>query len=145
MTNWGRIFIATRYQPQCSAWFAESLVGLVQFGLREGDRRDVIHSKTMHKAANSLVRKFLASDCDSLCFIDSDAVFGTAALEELRSDAEGWEYDALQAFTVMRGWPPAPMMMVEWPDQPEGKAQLRGRHLTATIPLDANRIYPVDG
>lgn len=142
--DWGKVFVGLRYQPMLPAWTCESLIGLAQFGLREGDRRDYVYSKTMHKAANMLVRRLLASDCDSLCFVDSDAVFGTAALEELRSDPQGWEYDALQAFTVKRGWPPEPMFLTEWPDQPQGSARLRGVHLTTNLPLDADHVYPVD-
>lgn len=144
MTDWGKVFVGLRYQPMLPAYTCESLIGLVQFGLRVGDRRSYVYSKTMHKAANILVREFLKSDCDSICFIDSDAVFGTAALEELRADAEGWQYDVLQAFTVKRGWPPEPMFLTLWPDQPPGLAALRGIHLTTNLPLDGNHIYDVD-
>src|SRR3990167_10459239 len=107
--DWGKVFVAVRYQPQNASWFTESYAGLCQFGLRPGDQRDFVWSKTMHKAANILVRRFLESDCDSICFIDSDGVFGTSALEELRSDPDGQGYDVLQAFTVKRGFPPEPM------------------------------------
>lgn len=176
--NWGKIFVATRYQPNLPAWSCESLIGLAQFGLhnasaelvdyvaalertlaehaidrpaiarpdrylRRGDLRDFVYSKTMHKAANMLVRRALKTDCDSICFIDSDAVFGTDALEELRSDPEGWEYDVLQAFTVKRGWPPEPMLLVEQPDQPTYQPQARkGVHFTSQLPIDDNLIYP---
>lgn len=174
--DWGKIMVATRYQPQLPAWTCESLIGLVEFGLhnakpelvdyvakleellsaygiarpprpdallRQGDRRDIVHSKTMHKAANMLTRAFLETDCDSLGFIDSDAVFGTAALEELRSDPEGWEYDVLQAFTVKRGWPPEPMFLTEMAVQPESEERLRGLHLVTNLPIDPDHIYPV--
>jgi SAM-dependent methyltransferase len=176
--DWGKVFVATRYQPQVSTWTAEALIGLVQFGLRnagdqlveyvksleslvdtngmrpsiprpdrylrQGDRRDITYSKTMHKAANTLVRVFLKTECDSICFIDSDAVFGTDALEELRTDPEGWDYDVLQAFTVKRGWPPEPMYLTEMPEQPQGGDRLRGLHFETNLPLDGDRIYPVD-
>jgi 2-polyprenyl-3-methyl-5-hydroxy-6-metoxy-1,4-benzoquinol methylase len=143
MADWGKVFIGLRYQPSLPAWTCESLMGLVQFGLREGDRRSFVYSKTMHKAANQLAREFLASDCDSLLFIDSDAVFGSSALEELRSDAEGHEYDVLQAFTVKRGWPPEPMFLAEHPDQPVGEESQRGTFLMTQLPLDPDHIYPV--
>jgi SAM-dependent methyltransferase len=113
--------------------------------LRQGDQRDYVYSKTMHKAANMLARRFLKSDCDSICFIDSDAVFGTNALEELRNDTEGYEnFDVLQAFTVKRGWPPEPMYLTEQPDQPQSDSRLRGVHLLTNLPLDPDYIYPVD-
>jgi len=144
MQDWGKVFIGTRYQPYLPALSCEALIGLVQFGMRAGDRRDAVYSKTMHKAANTLARKFLESDCDALCFIDSDAVFGTNALEELRADPEGWEYDVLQAFTVKRGWPPEPMFLTLQPEQPHSDERLRGLHLETNLPLDPDHIYPVD-
>lgn len=176
--DWGKVFVAVRYQPQNPAWFTESYAGLIQFGmhnapddlvnyvehlemllrangivhelarpqqyLRQGDRRDFVYSKTMHKAANMLTRSFLQSECDSICFIDSDAVFGTNALEELRSDPEGWECDILQAFTVKRGFPPEPMFLTAMANQPESDERLRGLHMVSNLPLDPDHIYPVD-
>ena len=142
MPDWGKVLVATRYQPYLPAHTCESLIGLVQFGMRPGDQRDFVYTKTMHKAANVLVRKLLQTDCDSICFIDSDAIFGTQALEELRSDPAGWEYDVLQAFTVKRGWPPEPMFMVEMMDQPRGPDRQRGTYFTTQIPISENHIYP---
>jgi len=176
--DWGKVFVATRYQPQLPAHTCESLIGLSQFGLRnapdqlvryverleqavananltfnykdrpdrylrQGDVRDYVYSKTMHKAANILVRRALQSGCDSICFIDSDAVFGTDALEELRNDPEGWQYDVLQAFTVKRGWPPEPMFLVEQPVQPGyGPTARKGVFFTSQIPINPDYIYP---
>src|SRR3972149_2788151 len=90
-------------EPSSPADAAEAYTGLVQFGLREGDQREAEYSKTMHKAANNLARKLLASDCDSICFIDSGAVFGTDALAELRDDPEGWDYAGVPASTPPPG------------------------------------------
>lgn len=179
--DWGKVYVATRYQPQLPAHTCESLIGLSQFGLhnapdqlvryverleaaiananltfdykdrpdrylRQGDVRDYVYSKTMHKAANVLVRRALKSDCDSICFIDSDAVFGTDALEELRNDPQGWEYDVLQAFTVKRGWPPEPMFLVEQPVQPGyAPTARRGMFFTSQIPINPDYIYPGPG
>lgn len=143
--GWGKVLLVTRYQPQCASYFCESWAGLIEYGLREGDRRDFAFSKTMHWAANDMARALLKTDCDSICFIDSDAVFGSDALEELRSDPDGWGYDVLQAFTVKRGWPPEPMFLVEMPDQPRlGKAR-RGTHFTTQLPMDKDYIYPGQG
>ena len=142
--GWGKVFVAVRYQPECSSRFAECFAGLCEFGLRVSDRRDYEYSKTMHKAANALARKFLESGCDSICFIDADALFGTDALEELRTDPEGWGFDVLQAFTVKRGWPPEPMFLTVQPDQPQSDERLRGLHLVTNLPLGADEIYRVD-
>lgn len=141
MDGWGKVLVCTRYQPTLPAWTCESLIGLVQHGLRAGDQRDYVYSKTMHKAANICVRKLLETDCDSICFIDSDAVFGSSALSELRDDPEGWNYDVLQAFTVKRGWPPEPMFLSLWPDHAEAG---NGFRMTTNLPLDDDCIYPVD-
>jgi len=181
--DWGRVYVATRYQPQLPAYSCESLIGLVEFGLhnapdelaryvealenivrssyagelpnslpprperrlRQGDMRDYVYSKTMHKSANILVRRFLQTGCDSICFIDSDAVFGNGALEELRADPDGWEFDVLQAFTVKRGWPPEPMFLIEQIDQPKSIAKRRGVYFSNEIPLDDGIIYPPPG
>lgn len=108
------------------------------------DARDYVASKTMHKAANILARSLLKSPFDSILFIDSDAVFGTNAVEELRNDKDGWEYDALQAFTVKRGWPPQPMMLGDRPEQPESPEMYKkGHYVASQIPLDPNKVYPV--
>jgi 2-polyprenyl-3-methyl-5-hydroxy-6-metoxy-1,4-benzoquinol methylase len=139
--DWGKVMIGLRLQPSMPSWTTVSLMGLIQHGLRPGDRWDFVYSKTMHRAANDLVRRLLKSECDTLCFIDSDAVFGTAALEELRADPDGQICDVLQAFTVKRGWPPEPMYLVEFPDQP-GAAAKRGNHFITQLPLDPQRVYP---
>lgn len=176
--DWGKVYIATRYQPNLPALSCESLIDLVKHGarnapadliayvaaleqvidqcglqrppidrplryLRSGDQRDYVYSKTMHKAANILVRRALKSNCDSICFIDSDAVFGSDALEELRSDRDGWDYDVLQAFTVKRGWPPEPMFLVEQPQQPTHPSSARrGVFFSSQLPIDPSYIYP---
>lgn len=142
--DWGKVYVATRYQPYLPTQSCESLIALIAAGLRPGDDRGVVHSKMQHKGANILARRFLESDCDSMLFIDSDAVFGGSALEELRSDEEGQHYDILQAFTVKRGWPPEPMYLVAMPDQPQGIEAQRGRFLLSQLPLDENYIYPID-
>jgi len=141
---WGRVLVATRYQPQCSAHFTASLVRLVESGLRAGDQRASVFSKTMHKAANLLVRDLLKSDCDSILFVDSDAVFDAQALEALRSDPRGFEYDMLQAFTVKRGWPPEPMYLTAWVQQPRGPEAMRGLHMRTNLPLEDDSYFQVD-
>lgn len=141
--DWGKIFVVTRYQPQLPARTCESFIELFCKGLRPGDQRDYVHSKTMHKAANMLARKFLQSACDSICFIDSDAEFGWQALNELRDDVEGQDYDVLQAFATKRGWPPEPMYLIDMPDQPTGLDARRGYYVMTGLPLDPDFIYPV--
>src|SRR3989304_3272185 len=149
MGDWGKVFVATRYQPYLPAQTCESLSGLAVSGLRPGDVRDFVYSKTMHKGANILARRFLASACDSMCFIDSDAVFGAPALGGVRSDAGGGGGAARQAFprrgglpaggggrasavpqasSVKRGWAWDPMYVVAMPNQPQSVEGRRGRH-----------------
>lgn len=140
--DWGKIMIARRYEPFSPSDAAECYTSLAQWGLREGDVREAEFNKTMHWASNRLARKLLKSDCDSICFIDSDAIFGSQALEELRSDPQGWDYDVLQAFTVKRGYPPEPMYFVEFAQELRSpEAQARGTHFTTQLPLDPDFIY----
>lgn len=141
--DWGKIMLARRYEPFSPSDASECYASLVQWGLRPGDVREAEYNKTMHWASNSLARKLLKSDCDSICFIDSDAVFGSQALEELRSDPEGWDYDVLQAFTTKRGYPPEPMYFIEFAEPlRSAEALARGTHFTTQLPLDPDYIYP---
>lgn len=143
--DWGKVFVARRYEPMAPSEAGENYADFVAKGMRPGDLRDREFNKTMHWAANSLARKFLKSDCDSILFIDSDAVFEKRTLELMRTDPEGMEYDVLQAFTVKRGYPPEPMYFVEFPEQPTSlQSRMHGVHFMTQLPLDPHFIYDAD-
>ena len=103
---WGRIAVGTRLEKQTDSLFVESWSHLITKGLRKGDAFIMVRDRPAHLAANEIVRKFLATDRDSLLVLDSDADFGVGFLDTLRDHEPGWAYDALQAFHTRRGWPP---------------------------------------
>jgi hypothetical protein len=104
--NWGRIVMGTRLEKQVEAEFLPVWSLLVTKGLRSGDGWMIETGKVAHKAANALVRRFLQTQADTLFMLDSDANIGSSFLHEFRDYEAGWDYDALQAFYVRRGWPP---------------------------------------
>jgi len=106
MKNWGKIFAGTRLEKQVEAAFVPVWCELITKGLRPGDGWTIVRDRIAHRAANEVVRRFLKTDCDTLFMVDSDADFGPELLGQFRDYEEGWQYDALQAFYVRRGWPP---------------------------------------
>ena len=104
--TWGRICIGTRLEKQVDSLFVEGWSHLISKGLREGDTFMLMRDRPAHISANDLIRRFLASDLDTLLFLDSDADFDVDFLSRFRDFEPGWEYDALQAFHTRRGWPP---------------------------------------
>jgi len=106
MKDWGKIAIAVRVGSGADGIFCQSILAVAQAGLRAGD---VILEPTSglphHYAAEALAKQFLASDCDTLMFIDDDMVFAADDIERLRADERGWSYGILQGL-VVRSQPP---------------------------------------
>lgn len=111
MSDWGRILVATRLEKQVSARFVQTWTALLLRGLRQGDGSYSVAGKVAHKALNEIVRRLLATECDSLLTLDSDAEVTPEFVEQFRSHAAGYEYDILQAFYTRRGWPPRAIWM----------------------------------
>lgn len=105
---WGKIMVATRLEKMVENQFVESWSHLLVRGLRydQGDAFCIAKDRVAHVAANEIARRLLRSNCDTVCFLDSDADFGYDLVEQLRELPEGQEYDGLQAFYTRRGWPP---------------------------------------
>lgn len=106
MQDWGRILVATRLEKQVSARFFQTWNALVLRGLRPGDGSYSVAGKVAHKALNDIVRHLLATECDTLLTLDSDADVAQEFVEQFRSYEPGFAYDILQAFYPRRGWPP---------------------------------------
>lgn len=104
--DWGRICVASRLEKKTESQFVMEWCALISQGLRKGDAWMLERDMMSHWAMNKLVRRFLQTDLDSFCNIDSDASFGPGILNEIRDYAAGWEYDILQVFCTRRGWPP---------------------------------------
>ena len=112
MNDWGKIFLATRLEKQVEARFVIVWSELIKSGLRKDDRFHLVSGFVAHKALNSIVRTFLKeSDCDTLLTLDSDAIVEPDFIEQFRTYEPGYEYDALQAFYIRRGWPPQAIWM----------------------------------
>lgn len=106
MKDWGRILVATRLEKQVSARFFQTWSALILRGLRQGDGSYSVAGKVAHKALNDIVRRLLATACDTLLTLDSDADVAPDFVERFRSYEPGLAYDVLQAFYPRRGWPP---------------------------------------
>lgn len=110
---WGTICAGTRLEKLVASDFLITWSRLIKKGMRKGDAFCFEHGKMAHAAGNSLVRQFLASPCDTLFILDSDADIDQDFLNRFRDFEMGWQYDALQAFHVRRGWPPEPIWFTE--------------------------------
>lgn len=111
MNDWGRILVSTRLEKQISTRFFQAWSQLITNGLRQGDGFFSIAGRVAHRAQNEVVRHFLATDCDTLLTLDSDADVAPDFLEKFRSHEPGFAYDILQAFYPRRGWPPRAIWM----------------------------------
>ena len=111
--GWGKILVGTRLEKQVSSRFFQVWTQLITRGIAPGDGVLSVRGKVAHKAANELVRMFLRTGCDSLLFVDSDAVVEPDIVDQFRRYEPGFEYDALQAFYCRRGWPPSAIWMRE--------------------------------
>jgi len=104
--DWGSICVATRLEKLVESQFVTDWSHLITTGLRTGDSFIIAKDRVAHTAANEVVRGFLRSNNDTLCFLDSDASFGPGFVEDLRTVPEGFEFDIFQAFYTRRGFPP---------------------------------------
>lgn len=116
--GWGKILLGTRLEKAVESRFFVVWSNLIAGGLRPGDAFNIIEGMTAHRASNALARELLASKCDTLLMLDSDADVGPQFISQFRDYEPGWQYDVLQAFYTRRGWPPEPIWMTDVPDQP---------------------------
>lgn len=111
MPDWGRILVSTRLEKQVTPRFFRAWSQLITQGLRQGDGFYSVAGMVAHKAQNDVVRHFLASGCDTLLTLDSDADVAPEFVEQFRTYEPGFAYDILQAFYPRRGWPPRAIWM----------------------------------
>lgn len=134
MRDWGRILVSTRLEKQVTPRFFRAWSELITHGLRPGDGFYSVAGKVAHKAQNDVVRRFLATGCDTLLTLDSDADVARDFVEQFRTYEPGFAYDILQAFYPRRGWPPRAIWM---------KRSALGDMMEYLI-TDPNRISDVD-
>ena len=106
MRDWGTILVSTRLEKHVTSRFFQAWTSLIKEGLRPDDGVLSVSGKVAHKAQNDVVRHLLSGSWDTLLTLDSDADIPPDFLERFRTYEPGYEYDALQAFYVRRGWPP---------------------------------------
>jgi len=137
--EWGSVLVGTRLEKMVENQFVTAWSHLIAKGLRPGDAFAIEKDHPAHISANELVRKFLRTDLDSICFLDSDWDGGYQFVEELRSIEDGWEFDIFQAFYPRRGWPPEAiwfkrsalgdlMQCLVWKDNHTEETALAGLH-----------------
>jgi len=125
MGGFGKIAIACRVGHRPDGEFFRSWTRLLAGGgLRTGDRilTPVIEMQS-HYAANSLVKGFLRTDCDSILFIDDDMVFTNEDFTRLRDDEDGFDYDGVMALCQSRQ-PPHKCLILK--NNPDGEGFLCG-------------------
>lgn len=105
--------VATRFEKVVNYKFVMQWANLITLGLRPGDAYGMKGDRPAHWCANELARVFLATPCDSILFIDSDADIDEKFVADFRDYKPGWRYDILQAFCVRRSWPPRPVWYTE--------------------------------
>lgn len=123
MKSWGKLAIGVRCGSSADPMFLQSWTKLLVKGLRPDDKVLLpVIELPQHYAADALVHSFLKTDCDSLLIIDDDMIFQPEDLAALRDDAEGFEYDMLQALCLSRNPPHYPVML-----EPFGKDKFKVR------------------
>lgn len=114
MSGWGKIAVATRIGHRPDAVFFKAWTALLLQGLRDGDRVltpsvEMVH----HHAAESQVRGFLATDADTILFIDDDMVFKVADVHQVRDDVDCDAYGAVMGLCQSRVPPHKPVILQE--------------------------------
>jgi hypothetical protein len=104
--SWGKIMVGVRLEKEVEAEFFRTWSLLLTYGLRDGDNWECTEGMPAHIAANTLIRRLLKSDCQSIFLIDSDCQIEKDTLHKLRDYELTREYDGIQVFYTRRGWPP---------------------------------------
>ena len=111
MADWGKIAVAVRCGVAADPLFFVCWTRLLMSGLRPGDTvLAPAIELPQHYAAEALARSFLQTEADTIFFVDDDMTFMPADLAALRDDAEGQEYDMLQALCLSRNPPHYPVI-----------------------------------
>lgn len=144
ISGWGDIAVGVRVAKSPEPHFFIDWTKLLTGGLRN---RDVVLMPQMfapaHWAANKVVKAFLATNKDTLFFVDDDMTFPMSALHDLRENKANWEYDIVMGFCTRRGWPPQPIIyrLKETPKMPEA---LRGDQFSMQTDFKDDEVIEVD-
>lgn len=143
--DFGRVAVGVRLtHPEAS--FVGCYARLLRNGLREDDvvMEPVIRTPA-HWAASTLMKRFLASGCDTLLLLDDDMTFPYDLLESMRSHQDNWRYHIVSALATQRVPPPRAIVLRkdEQPPLPDSRHGLYYSLLVDEI-VDGETL-PVDG
>lgn len=143
--GFGRIAVGVRLTHPEAA-FVGCYARLIQRGMDDDDvlLEPVIRAPS-HWAASTLMKRFLATGCDTLLLIDDDMTFPPDLLEIMRENQENWRYDIVSALATQRIPPPRALVMRkgQQPDLPDALNGLYYNLLVEevvdgkTLPVDA--------
>lgn len=141
VNGFGRVAVGTRMNDRCDPYFFNSWTHLIAGGLRPGDTvLDAAIELPQHWAATLMAKKFLKSDADTLCTIDTDMVFKKDALERLRSDERGLDFDIISALSCTRRKPFLPIVLRLLPEGQPGPSayECKAEEIDgAIVPVDS--------
>lgn len=142
--GWGKVAVGVRTYKGPEPEFFSAWTKLIGNGLRAGDRVfEPVIGLPGHVAANHLVRALLATNADSLLFVDDDMVFAPDALEKLRSNPKNFDADVVFGFCTHRTLPPHAVVM-QLLDQPPLPVSLLGERYGTMRDIENNAVIGVD-
>jgi GT2 family glycosyltransferase len=144
-TDFGKVAVGVRLTHPEAA-FVGCYARLLRDGLRDGD---VILTPTIrtpsHWAASTLMRRFLASDADTLLLIDDDMTFPPDLLKKLRSNEDNFRYGIVSALATQRVPPPRALVMRLSEQQPPLPDALNGIYYDLLVDeVRPGETMPVD-
>lgn len=109
--SWGKVAVALRCGRAADPVFLQCWTRFLLGGLRQGDVvLEPVVECLSHYAAETLAKRFMETEADSILFMDDDMVFDPGDLTRLRDGTEGQRYDVLQGLCVSRSPPHQPIV-----------------------------------
>lgn len=143
--DFGKIAVGVRLSHP-EAGFVGCYARLLRHGLRDTDTvLDPVIRAPSHWAASTLMRRFLASDANTLLLIDDDMTFSPNILEKMRTNEDNYRYAIVSALATQRVPPPRALVMRvgEQPDLPDA---LNGLYYNLLVDEVVPGVtLPVDG
>jgi len=115
--EWGKVAIGLRVGSGAHPLFVQSWTRLLVSGLWNGDTvLEPTAGLAHHYAAEALAKQFLASNADSILYVDDDMAFDYGALARLRNNKAGSDFGIVQALCVGSQPPHGPVAGSPRPD-----------------------------
>jgi GT2 family glycosyltransferase len=143
--NFGKVAVGVRLSHPEAA-FVGCWTRLIRDGLRDGD--EVLEPATRmpsHWAASTIMRRFLASSCDTLLMVDDDMTFDADLLARMRDNTDNWRHGVVSALATQRVPPPRALVM-RIGEQPPLPDSLNGIYYDLQVDtVRDGETMPVDG